>query len=724
MPANGLGVVLDNAVPPLRLAYSDGFNVDAQNDQVEILTTGRYDYSKIWSCMGTAGINGVVRTGLVEEGDPFNGWQAGSIVPVVAGAPVGEFWTPGAAPVAYNPLGGLGAGDYCMFSVIDSWEEGLLHLAAGIAAPTVAYEYWNGAAWVAATMLITPDWTCATTLNQRFKIRKPSNWAESTPAQIGLPALAAINPGSYYRFRIFLVAPIGVAPAANTGYKDHFKGHWRRFFMAYDLKRGDDTAAAVPTNFLDDGNFSLKFRDGRGLDGRTGIGGDYADHGSVDTQTTRHTLGKAWNIVAPGKRLTLWGGRFSNGFIATIPRHRDVTTTGDFLIRGNLLDVNMYNVMLNGYAGSSASTLGAAGATAVEDLVNVRVTPHPLFADSSVSTGIIQTFNVEAAALVDKLIIDVLRRTGGVKWVHGIRSSVAGALFEGIMFTDDDFVGGPTSAQIVSTGGGVALFRNVDWGGPSLKVYAISGREFRRLTFQVRDNGSSSPLNGIPIRVTASDGVVQTSSELTDINGRLDTWSSADWTGVFSGSQNQAIAKVSKWAADVETPTDEYMRIEVNPQDLAGYNSLFQSLDFNHRFPRRLIYDFALAQFVLADWQRADVEMFVALPRVTVPPDPTPDPYVPQYPPVVPYTGTAPAEVPYVPDPPADVEYVPDGPPDPNFTPCDPLPADVYGLCDVPPVTVYARLSVPEIDYIECGTTRPGKVILLVPGMVMRLSGS
>lgn len=712
---------MDNAAVPLRYSYQDDTHPDAQVDQEEVLSFPRYDYSKIWACMGRVGANGVMRAGFVEEGDPVGTaaapgpWLAGTIETVAGGAPVGvQYWN---TNVAYNPFGGLALNDFGLYGCLAPCDEFLWHLAAGLgAAPPVAYEYWTGAAWAALTTLLTPDWTCATTLNQRLRLQRPSNWAAATPAQLGLVGLA--NPGTYFFFRVRLTAPIGAAPAANTAYRDHFKGHWRFFYSQYAVKRGDDSANVTFANFIDDGNFTVRFRDGFGLEGRI-IGGEEGRvmHGSVDLVNTRRpTIGKAWSIIQTGRSLTVFGGRFAGGLLATIPRHKDQASTMNFLIRSGGVDCELYGCMLNGWM---QSALGGTGGTAIKRIDGLRITPHPLFLGSASAFNIINVYGQASDGNARRIVLDVPANNN---ITSAIRSSVPDARIEGIELTHDEF----NTSQFFTTLR--ATLFDIDWGGPATKMAGVTQEEYRRLTFLVREDVTGFALNRIPIRIFGSDGVRQNPSDAafpddaTDNFGKYNLWQSTPF-GFSNSEANKGIFLVEKQVGGVTTVLDDALLIQVNPTDHAYYNPLYQPLTFVTRFPRKLLPD-ANLNFSEQDWQRFDLEVVVALPRVTVPPDPTPDPYVPQYPPATPYIGTDPGIVPYVPDPAADVDYVPDVPPDPNYSPCDPLPADVYGLCDVPPVTVYARLSVPEVDYIECGTTRPGKVLLLVPGMVMRLSGS
>ena len=714
MPANGLGVLLDNAVPPLRITYHGDIVADAQSDQEEVLTFPRYDYSKIWACMGTAGANGILRAGFVEEGNALTGWTAGTIETVLApAAPVGvQYW---GTNVAYNPFGGLGLNDYGLFGCLAPFDEILFHLAAGLgAAPPVAYEYWTGAAWAALTLTTTPDWTAAASLNQRLRLVRPSNWAAATPAQLGLVGLA--NPGTYFFIRIRLTAGIGAAPACNTGYNDFFKGHWRFFYCNYDLKRGDDLPTGGTTEFIDDGNFSIRFRDGFGFDGRVGVGGDY-QHGTVDLVNTRRpTIGKGWTVVQTGRRLTLWGGQHAGGFFGTIPRHSNQTTGMDWQIRGNLDDAELYGCMLMGWINN---VLGGTAAVAVKRIDGLRITPHPLYSALSTPLPIITTVGLDAGGNARGIVIDVPANSN---YSRGVSSSVVDARIEGIAFTHDEF----TQAQI-NANNRAHLF-DIDWGGPANKVSGVETREYRRLTFLVREDETGFPLNRIPIRIFGSDGVRQNPTDATfpddatDNFGKYNLWQSTPF-GFSNSEANKAIFMAEKLLSGVLTILDEPLTIEVNPVNHAHHNPLYQQLTFLTRFPRKLLPD-ANLDFAEQDWQRFDLEVVVALPRTQVPPDPTPDPYERQFPPTTPYSGSGAPPTAYVPEITPDVPYVPDVPPDPNFTPCDPPPAAVYGLCDAPPVTVFARLPVPVVDYAECGVLQPGKVLLLVPGMVMRLSPS
>jgi len=613
----GQGVNKDAAVPALRLTYYTDTHADAQRDQVNYYA---YDLSKVWACMGRVGVNGVMRDGLVEVGDPFNGWAACTIEEVVGGVPVAvQRWN---SLVGYNPLGGLAANDFCLFGSLSPFDDLLLHLDAGLGAqPAFVAEYWNGAAWAVLgysanppglpVLPLVPDFTCAGgILNQRARWTLPNNWAAATPAQIGLPGLA--NPGTYYYMRLKLINPLGAGPLANQLYKDFLDGYIKDWYCHFGLKRGDDGTGANPTGWYEPGDFVLRFRDGFSLEGRTNVGGGCSWGKEVTTPTSRPTLDCGGScIVSPGKGPIIWGGLLAGVMFMGKPRfasHNQVAA-----IRSNVDVIDIHGCLFMGCF-SAQTPLGAGGPTAIRRITNTRFTIHPL-TDLGVPIGYVNPFTISSAgdSYVDRCIFDV-RPTASVLYV--VRNTVSGQVrIAGLHFTDDAaIVGGANSGQLYLTGGGTYDLVGIDWGGPNYKVDSGIAFEWRMLSYTVRLDGTNTPLVGIPVRFKTTAGVL-VQDVFTDANGK------ASYQGPGIGIQNEDLFAAGEWpgaGAAPEQLNDEFLTVEINPVGHASFNPTYASQTILARFPRAVLFDEVAGNYLAQDWQRCDLRATVALPLAVV----------------------------------------------------------------------------------------------------------
>lgn len=632
MASLGAGVNLDAAVPALRLTYYDDGNADAQVDPFNFYD---YDLHKIWACMGRAGGNGVMRAGFIEEGDPFNGWAAGTIESVVGGVPLAvQYWN---TNVAYNPVGGIAVGDYTLYGALAPFDEIMQHVGAiPNVAPTYNTEYWNGAAWVAVgTLIKIPDYLQGGGfVNQRLKFTRPSNWAAATPAQLGL---ALANPGTYYYVRQFLTAPLIAGPTANVAYRDWLQGHIKHFFCFYGLKRGDDGFGSAATAFFHPGDFTLRFRDGFSLEGRANVGSNRVSWGEEITTPdhNRPTIGAGWAIVSGGRGPVIFGGTLAGGIIMGKPRHDAQAIP--YQLRGSISPLDCHGTLLMGFGQNNV--MGAAGSAAIRRITNSRCTIHPAFDSNPVDLGIVSPYTISSGsdAYVDRFVIDVRRTT---TWAYAARSTVLGpVLIQGLQFTDDEISGGAGNGQFVSTGAGPYNLVDMDWGGPVNKVNSGVSSEFRKLAVLVLQSGLTTPIQNIRVRIRRTDGTVMT-NVLTGADGKTHAISL-----VGIGAQNEDLFQASRWlAADlVETEDDAPFFVEVNPSDdVPAFNPTYESASVRASFPRAITFNAASNDWTEKPWQREDLVLIVGLaPAQVGPPQPEPGP------PERGYTHRAPASTVY-----------------------------------------------------------------------------
>ena len=591
MASIGNGVNKDASGVALRLTYYNDSHADAQNDQSGDY---RYNHSKIWACMGRVGVNGVMRDGLVEEGDPVAGYAAGSIQEFFAGAFGAEKWN---TLNAYT-LNGF-AGDMVYLGALDPWDEFMFHLqAAVVGPPAVAIEYWNGAAWTADTLTLTPDFSGATGLNQRMKCAVPSNWASK--------ADGATNEVRYWR-RVRQTAN-GNAVALNFGYKDYFYGHIRRLFCAYDLKRGDDGSGTATTEFRDDG-FVIKYRAGKRADSRTTVPSPW-QLGSVSNASHRRALGRPWCMISTRGHVLhpvkAYGGMIMGrveAYSAAVP---------GVALRGLSSEVVGVDIV-----GFHENVLGATGTAALMLCEDVRVSIDR----DATPGGVLRPINnlsIDPSGIAADIKVDV----HDVAAAAAVNSSISAGTIRGLTLTNDS-----GTAQLFRSGGSgpIELF-DTTWGGPNNK--AINGttaspwREWRYLTFRIWQRDTFSALQGIPVRATGSDSVKQLEG-VTDVNGQTLTLANLISGAPVVGLQNQSIFLTEKWTdptGATSTLLDNPMLIDINPKDHPNWNPLYVTHTIRDRWPRKLIYDATDSTWKYADYQRENrIEIAIGLPLVTDP---------------------------------------------------------------------------------------------------------
>lgn len=604
MASIGPGVNLDASVPPLRLTYYDESHADSQDDG-----NGNFEYDvhKVWATMGRVGANTIMRTGLVEEGDPLNGWPAGHVEENAVGVYANvERWN---ALTAYNPLGGTAANDFTIYGALAPFPGLLLHLDAALAAqPAFVAEYWNGTVWTALVITTTPDFTQANGKKvQRLEFTLPQSPAW-TPTVLG----GGVNPGAYCHMRLRLTAGIAVAPAANFAYKDFLYGHFKHFYCHVDLKRGDDTTGTAGTTFRHEGNFALRFRPGSKLDGFRINQVQPVTFGKRYSGSNRSAHGAPWVSMATALG-SYRGHRFYGGSMIGRPPHDGLPALSQFLGQsgfGDLADVHI--------AGYGEVRLGAAGAGGIRLVRRVTVSPN----DRSVSSmNTVQGMGIGAGGAAKDVV--VIKQEGHAQ-DYGFRQNVnASARIEGLTITHDDY----SIGQVWKSGTGIMDLFDQNWGGPNKKmapgVMDGSGsqeiREWRRLTFRIREDGTdAAPPAGIPVRITDSTGLVQANTTLDSVGATsfLNLLPNAPTIG----DENKNIIAASRWitADGTETLADEPLKIEINPKSMAGYDQAYLSITIYWRFPRAILLDPVAGTFGARDWQRRDGEIALGLPRATV----------------------------------------------------------------------------------------------------------
>jgi len=592
----GAGVNLDASVPAQRITFYDDTHADAQDDG---LSNFEYDLHKIWACMGRAGVNGVTRRGLIEEGDPDNGWQAGHIEPNVGGVYAGtDYWNNLAT---YCPVGSATANDFTVYGALSPFSGLLLHLGAAVAQPTVIAEFWNGA-WSALTLTTTPDFSQANGKTcQRVVWLMPTGWVAN---QLGA------NAGTYYHMRIRNAAPNGPAAVANTNYKDFLTGHFKYFWSSVSLKRGDDGSGANGTTFRHEGNFGLRFRTTFFFDGSRTNMVQPVTLGKVAASSQRYGFTRPWYLSASRLPASFRAFRMYGGLLCGRTIDDGTPARCDFLGTagiGDLVDTEV--------AGYGNVRLGAGGSGAMNQILRSQIAPNP---DSTAASTL---YTVEGAGITQGKDVIVIK-AAGISQDIGFRQDVnASVRIEGLTFTDDDYNVG----QIHKVGSGIIDLFDMKWGGPNKKVAAggildTTGsneiREWRRLPIDCHLDGSwTAPPAGIPFRITDAAAVVQATGTF-DGSG-VGSYGNLYPNAPVVGTQNQNIVLASRWTdpvAGAETLLDEHLKIEVNPSDLSGYNPTYATVTEYYRFPREVLYDPIGATYVIADWQRRDGSITVALP--------------------------------------------------------------------------------------------------------------
>jgi hypothetical protein len=593
MASNGLGVNLDASVPPQRITAYDDTHADAQDDGYG---NREYDIHKVWACMGRVGTNGVMRAGLVEEGDPFNGWAAGHIEENAGGAYLNlERWN---SLLPYNPLGGLATNDYCTFGSLAPATGAALHLGAPLAVqPSFVAEWWNGAAWQALTMTSVPDFTQANgKALQRVIFLLPATWGGATVLGGG------VNPGAYYHWRLRLTAPIGAAPQANVGYKDWLEGHFKFFYCNVDLKRGDDTTGANATAFRHEGNFGLRFRAERQLDGNRTNQTQPIQLGKSYPASNRNSYGAPWYVASTRLGAGYRGPRFYGGAMLGRPHTDGVPALCSILGAGGAGEVTDMV-----FAGFGEIRFGALGGTDLTLAQRVTVCPS---VTGPANMNAIQGVNVSGR--VEEIV--VIKQQGRSQDC-GVRQNVnASARLQGLTMSHDDY----NLGQLLKSGSGILDLFDMNWGGANKKIAPgiAEIREWRRLPFLIFDDETSlPPPAGIPFRITDSSGFIQAL-------GTLDATGQSAFNNMYpnapvSGVENKNIILASWWpdTSGVETVLDSFLNIEINPPDLAGWNKNYETRRFKYTFPREVRWNPITMAFELMQWQRRDGRIGLGLAR-------------------------------------------------------------------------------------------------------------
>lgn len=594
MASNGNGVNLDASVPPLRITCHQESHADCQSDGLNTA----YNLNKIWACMGRAGVNGVMRGGLVEYGDPFTPAPAGWIEPVAGGAFGGaNLWD---TVTAYNPLGGLATGDYCIFGALDPPDELFLHLGAALGAqPTFVVEYaTGGAAWAALTVIATPDFTQANgRVVQRLKFTRPSGWGEQL-------IVGSAMPRGYYTFRLYLAAPLGVGPQANVNYKDWLFGYHKNWYCHYDIKRGDDTAATDVTTFSEPGRFSIKFRANFSFATKTTIL-DAFELGERHLAGTTYRPGYGWSVAAT-KGQSLRGVSAYGGAFLLHPRH-DAETTGLTLWGAANVNRGVAKYCIIAGCNVNGVTLGGTGATAMMELANVLAWDAP----SALAGSVVGAMNIDPSQGRAKNVI-VAGMPGEARLIN---STVASAILQALQLVGDG--ASLTQAQVTVSGAGTKFFYTPQWADASKKAISSSGGgyELWYAPGYVSDEITELPII-IPFRITDSAGVVQADG-LTGADGHTNFINSASGTyGVPAvGVKNKNVIAAASFTSPGpdETPLDDSLLIEVNPADHASFNPAYESKEIRSAFPRSLKWNDLIQDYEVVPYQRENFAWAVAL---------------------------------------------------------------------------------------------------------------
>lgn len=602
MASIGNGVNKDAAVPALRLTFHNDNPAITGDCQVDQIGNNRYDLSKIWACMGRAGVNGVMRDGLVERGNPYLGYAAGSIEEFQGGAFLAEKWDTLVAWV----LNGV-AGDMLYIGGNWPWDDFLMHLAGVVVGPPpVVYEEWTGA-WTAATLSLTPDLSGATGLNQRLRCVRPTNWVK----------VAAGLAGEVRWWRRIRQTGAGAAVAGNTNYKDFIQGHVRDFFCQWDIKKGDDSASTSSSDFRDDSPFTLRFEDGRRFDSKTTIS-TFVQMGSISNLSKRSALGKPWSIVSNVGHV-IHPCRLYGGYIMGNPRLYSTAPSNGVALRG--LGAEVVGTRI---AGFNENVIGATGTAALVRAQDIRVSIDRDAANAGQRP--ISNISIDPNGIADEITIDV----HDVSTAAAITTTIANPTIRGARLTGD-----AGTFQINRAGGsGILSLYLPKWGGPRNKVGgglispASPGWEIRILPFRVWRYPDFVPLAGIAVRAIGSDGFKQLEG-VTDANGQCLILANLSPGIAIVGIQNQQVFVCEEFtdaSGATSTLLDQPMRIEINPSDHANYNPAYETHGWYTRWPRELIYDASVNAYAYQDWQRLDYfPIDIALGPPPPPPAPPPD---------------------------------------------------------------------------------------------------
>lgn len=659
MAANGAGVVLDASSPAARITWYDSLHADFQDDG---LGNSSMDLHKVWSTMGRAGANGVVREGLVEAGDLRNNWPQCYIETVAAGAFGGaSVWN---TVTAYCVHGAAAAGDYTVYSCLDPFDGLAFHLDTPLAAqPEYAVEYcfntaptWfalyarlttttNGttllqsaalfAGYSAGMAISGPDIPANTTIQSitdasNLVMTNPASGASVAIREIGtltrkpdftqangkslqraewvipfggvpsivLPVSSA--PGAYHHVRLRLIAGTGGPTAVgNTNYKDWLYGYFKHFYCYYDLKKGDDTSGTASSPFKHEGLFGIRFRAGFGWTTDTLLGD--VQLGGVDKTGKQPRPKWPWYSIST-KCPTIHGAKLYGGLMGGRSRYTGESPSP--VIRGAVSDGEAISLIMSGWSGSV--TFGAAGIAAMKYIDFVRIS---LGDDIPANLQCVSNYNVSSDAFARDVVIDVPYGKGVSV---GLRSSIASATISGIRVTDDDV----SSAQVLLSGGGNKNLFDFGFGGPNKKASAPDTKDWRRVDVTIWESESTAhPPAGIPFKIIDAIGQTQVTTGVFDANGTYSQGNSlAGAPGVGEISKN--IIAVSQWDGTVEGNLDTYAVMHINYPSMAGYNDEYVSMKVPIRAPRAL--EYVSGVIAVQDYQATRGHIHVALPKKSV----------------------------------------------------------------------------------------------------------
>lgn len=604
MSALGQGVTLDAAATPLRIAFYDTNHADAQNDG-----NGFFEYNlhKIWACMGRAGVNGVMRNGFVEIGDPYNNAPAGWIESYTGGFwNLGNYWN---TIVPYNPTGGLAAGDYTIYGTLEPHTDIVLHLdTPTVGQPPIAIEYWTGAAWAAHTVSRTPDFTQANgRAIQRLTISAlPTNWASNIPAGCAAPV-------PYYFTRIYTTAPYAPGTTANINYKDWLEGHMQMFYCHYGLKRGEDTNNANnPTEYRHIQPNVLKFRDGFGWESRTTIISPWQ-------MGDRRIIGREWTSMYPwvvwgGKHATIRGANLYGGMIAQ--RAKSTADQNGATIQG-IQGASGYLVDMVFAGAGNGIILGGSSSAVLTQIQDVTVRKDP---NGSSGFGPIRAMSLD---LTNGWVVG-LKIVGTLNDPSLVSSTIASAKIQGVRV-----IGVPSNVQLNLTGSGGKNIYEPFWGTSGVKAsagsnYPSDSREWWFCRGYVVDKVTLLPII-VPFRITDILGQKQ-ADDLTLADGTTYFANLLPNAPAASNAYLRNRIAASSWrnslSSQEETVLDPIL-IEVNPADHASYNPSYESISAYTPFPGVVVWDetanLGNGAFVLAPGQRSNMSWAVALGPPAVP---------------------------------------------------------------------------------------------------------
>lgn len=592
MSAIGAGVTLDAATPPLRIAFYDETHADAQNDG-----NGNYEYNynKIWACMGRNGVNGVLRAGFVEIGDVYNNAPAGWIEQFTGGVWGGvNSWN---SNTVYNPTGGLGVGDYCVFGTLEPHTDILLHLGAALGAqPSVNIEYWNGAAWTAHTVTRTPDFTQANgRVNQRLTITLPNGWTANQPAGSAAPV-------PYYFTRIYTTVAYGVGPQANNNYRDFFEGHMQMFYCHYALKRGNDTTTDVSaTSFRHVNPVVLKFRSNFGWETRSTITTPM-QFGSRTLVGKDYVSGHPWVIFGGKQSATFRPADFYGGMFALRGRH------GGEVVGPSVQGLSPAGRLLETvFAGApDGYSFGGQGSTALISIDDVMVRRDPSSNASGSALKQLSTDNTVGR-------VTNLKAAGMGLETNIVASSAASVKIQGVRI-----VGTQSGRQISLSGGGLRNIYEPQWANSGTKTGAGADppSQIREWWFCFGFISNKTTGLGVilPFRITDALGQKQ-ADDLTGADGKTsyqNLLTSAPTGGAFFLNRICASEWRTSATPELETVLDPLF-IEINPTDHASYNASYESMVIRTSFPNPVVWDNSLGDYTSLTYQRMNMSWSVSL---------------------------------------------------------------------------------------------------------------